>query len=128
MTEKYNQHTPPSSFTRQPTSTSSSLLTPASTTGAPNSTHEDMDLDDSYNEGNPHKRRRTYGSFDAERRSVPPNQRHAGNSTDDKMASSPSMAQIQELIQNADCSPYHLVSEKRLFPFFFRAEKKIRLT
>ncbi|KAF8253352.1 Rox3-domain-containing protein [Wilcoxina mikolae CBS 423.85] len=110
--------TPPSSFgsrTIQTTITApTSQLTPSSS-GAPNSATEDIEMEDSFGESNPHsnKRRRTYGSFDAERRSVPPNLRHIGNSTDGGVVSaSPSMQQIQELISNPDCSPYHLVCQK----------------
>jgi hypothetical protein len=121
--------TPPSSFGSRSiltTTAPTSQLTPSSS-GAPNSANEDIEMEDSFGESNPHsnKRRRTYGSFDAERRSVPPNLRHIGNSTDGGVvSSSPSMQQIQELISNPDCSPYHLVCQKRLFPFpllhFFR--------
>jgi len=117
-----NVPTPPSSLGRpvvQPVSTASSLLTPSST-GA-NSAHEDMEIDslveDSFGDSNPSKRRRTYGSFDAERRSSPASLRCAGDpATDDRLAASPSMQQIQGLITNSDCSPYHLVCQKSLSP------------
>lgn len=125
--DKYNNHqqsyssasSPPNSFSgstngpRPAVQTSAnSLLTPSSTS-APNSAHGDMEVDsieDCFSDGNSNKRRRTYGSFDAERRSVPPNLRH---DTDDKR-----MVQIRELITQPDCSPYHLVLEKRLSPYF----------
>ena len=70
----------------------------------------DTAMDDGFGENIPKKRRRTFGSFDAERRSIPPNLRNK------PAGAPPSTQQIQELIQNADCSPYHLVCQKRLFP------------
>ena len=112
--QAYSTASPPN-IARPPLHTgSSTLLTPASS-GAPNSAHEDMDVDESFSEENPLKRRRTYGSFDAERRSLPPNLRHSADADAD--ANEARLAQIHELITQPDCSPYHLVLPKRLFPF-----------
>lgn len=82
--------------------------------------------EDGFADSNPSKRRRTNGSFDAEYRSIPPSLRRRGSDADEKMA--PSRSQIEELISNPDCSPYHLVCEKRQsFPASFFRGKRIEV-
>jgi hypothetical protein len=125
-------NTPPApqvSFTLDPSkplnqSDANSLPTPGSN-GAPNSVHGDPDGDSpmtdiSFGELKMHKRRRTSSSFDAGHHTLPPNLRQCSSDTNEKMANAPpaSMPRIQELLSNPDCSPYYLVCEKSLFPFF----------
>ncbi|KAI5798092.1 Rox3 mediator complex subunit-domain-containing protein [Pyronema domesticum] len=97
----------PDSLTPRPIQTATPISNPA----APNSAHEDSFMDD-YVDSNPLKRRRTDGSFDAERRPAPPNRPSARNGSD---RASPSMQQIQELISNPSCPPYRLVCSQCLF-------------
>ncbi|KAI5817440.1 Rox3 mediator complex subunit-domain-containing protein [Pyronema omphalodes] len=106
----YSQSIPDSLTPRQ-----TQTATPNSNPAAPNSTHEDSFMDD-YVDSNPLKRRRTDGSFDAERRPAPPNRPSARNDSD---RASPSMQQIQELISNPSCPPYRLVcsqSHEKAYP------------